>query len=460
MPRTFDSKIFNSEVFQRYLERIPDTKRNELIKSGVLVEDDTFAQILPDQAGGNYIVIPYKGLASGDPDNYDGETDITASSSDTYKQGVIVIGRAKGFVEKDFSYDITGVDFMSNVASQVAKYWEDKNQALLLSILKGIFGIADLSTHIYNVGQAIGVTSLNTAIQAACGDNKGIFSLAIMHSHVSTQLENAQLLEYLKYTDANGVQRNLSLATWNGRMVIVDDDVPVEEHDAVTAVTAVTGVKAKYTLTISTNAVADDAIAITAGGTSATYICGIDWTAQTDAAGDCTELKTLIARDFPNYTVSKTASTVILTQKVALAETAATIVVNKKDTTGTLTATIAETTEGVTAVAAVAAADAYTEYTTYILGLGAFKFKNVGVKVPVEMSRDASKNGGEDTLYTRERLVFAPAGISFCGIDNLTSKSPTNAELENSANWELVKNAGGTATINHKAIPFVAIKSR
>ena len=50
-----------------------------------------------------------------------------------------------------------------------------------------------------------------------------------MHSDVSTGLENLNLIERLKYTDSNGIQRSLDLGTWNGKLVIVDDDMPVEE---------------------------------------------------------------------------------------------------------------------------------------------------------------------------------------------------------------------------------------
>ena len=32
----FDSKIFNPEVFGKYVERIPNLKRNELLRSGAL----------------------------------------------------------------------------------------------------------------------------------------------------------------------------------------------------------------------------------------------------------------------------------------------------------------------------------------------------------------------------------------------------------------------------------------
>ena len=36
MPQ-FDAKIFNGEVFQRYVDRVPNTKLNELIKSKAVV---------------------------------------------------------------------------------------------------------------------------------------------------------------------------------------------------------------------------------------------------------------------------------------------------------------------------------------------------------------------------------------------------------------------------------------
>jgi len=74
----------------------------------------------------------------------------------------------------------------------------------------------------------VGAGTLNSAIQKAAGANKDIFTCVVMHSVVATNLENLKLLEYLKYNDGSGVERDLALATWNGRTVLVDDDVPVE----------------------------------------------------------------------------------------------------------------------------------------------------------------------------------------------------------------------------------------
>jgi len=56
----FDSKIFNPEVFQKYLQRVPNLKRNELIKSGAIQRVSTYKNRMVDQVGGNYIIEPIK----------------------------------------------------------------------------------------------------------------------------------------------------------------------------------------------------------------------------------------------------------------------------------------------------------------------------------------------------------------------------------------------------------------
>lgn len=347
----FDAKSFNPQAFGKYVDRIPNLKRNELLKSRALRGNEQIKSAFSSQTGTAYAVLPMYGLIDGDPLNYDGQTDITATSTTTYERGVVVFGRSKAWVENDFSTDITGgVDFMDNVAQQVAEYWDAIDQDVLLSILKGIFSMTGaenlkfVNGHTLDVSAGTGEaammapTTLNTAIQQAAGDNKSKFSLAIMHSTIATNLENMNLLNYLKYTDANGIQRDLAIGTWNGRTVLIDDSMPTE--------TAGTG-----------------------------------------------------------------------------------------DT-------------------------AYTKYTTYLLGDGAFDYENIGAEVPYEMTRDAAKNGGQTTLYSRQRKVFAPHGISYTK-SNQVSLSPTNAEFEKGTNWELV-NDGGTSKkyINHKAIPIARIISR
>ena len=352
----FDSKSFNEKAFKYSVDRIPNLKTNEMRKSKALVPNPDIKAAFASQNGTEYAVIAVRGLLDGEAVNYDGQTDITASSTKTFERGVIVVGRAKGWTEKDFSYDITGgVDFMDNIAAQVGEYQEWLDQNTMLAILEGVFAMTgaknvefvDAHTHdVTDIGEGrVDATSLNTATNKACGKNKKKFTMVFMHSDVATNLENLNLLAHLKYTDKDGVTRDLEMGTWNGKLVIVDDEMPIE-------------------------------------------------------------------------IVPESAS---------------------------------------------GAGDGYTKYTTYALGEGAFDFEDVGVKKPYEMARDAAKNGGEDTLYMRQRKVFAPKGISYAK-KSQASLSPTDAELKNGANWELVHSGETTASqrsyINHKAIPICRIISR
>ncbi len=347
----FDSKSFNPQAFGKYIDTIPQLKKNELLKSRALTPNSQIREAFSSQTGTAYAVLPMYGLLDGDVLNYDGQTDITATSTTTYERGVVVTGRAKAWTEMDFSEDITGgAGFMSNVARQVSEYIETVDQNILLSVLKGIFSMTGaknldfVNNHTYDitsVGDGIMTPStLNAAVQKAGGDNKNRFKIAIMHSAVATNLENLNLLSYLKQTDANGIQRDLTLATWNGRAVIIDDSMPVEE-----------------------------------------------------AGEDGGEAK----------------------------------------------------------------------YTTYVLGEGAFDYENIGAKVPYEMNRDPKTNGGVDTLYVRQRKVYAPYGISYIKKSQVTL-SPTDEELENGDNWELVNDGNSNAAkrkyINHKAIPIARIISK
>ena len=237
---TFDSKSFNAEAFKYMVGRVPNLTMNEIKKSRALSGNPDIRSTFTSQNGTAYARLAMRGLIDGNAVNYDGQTDITATSTKTFEQGVVVVGRAQSWSEKDFSYDITGgVDFMGNIAEQIAQYKDSLDQKTILAVLKGIFSMTGtknlefVNAHTTDVtAEGSGVmsaTTLNSATNKACGANKKKFTLVFMHSDVSTGLENLNLIERLKYTDSNGIQRSLDLGTWNGKLVIVDDDMPVEE---------------------------------------------------------------------------------------------------------------------------------------------------------------------------------------------------------------------------------------
>lgn len=387
----FDQKNFNGEVFGAYVNQTENLNRNELLKSGAIVEKPQYASLLPDQTGGNYLTIPIKARIGGTANNYDGNTNITAESRETYTQSRIVVGRANGWTEKDFSSDITGEDFLP-AAQEIAEYWDDVDQKTILAILKGIFsmtgaGNVDFVTkHTYDVSDnateyGFKETTLNNAIQKALGDNKAKFSLAIMHSKIATDLENLKLLAYMKYTDAQGIERDLTLGTLNGRTVLVDDNMPTETA------------KAKYVKAKQTD---KDALEVVDTGATKGQVNKAD--VSTDVTG------------------AKAGDYVVL----------------------------------------LPAGDVYT---TYVFGAGAIEYTDCGAKVPYEMDRNPEKNGGETTLYSRQRKCWSPVGISF---KDGSIISPTDEELEKGSNWQLAQNnkTGAEKYFPIKAIPIARIKTR
>lgn len=136
----FDAVNFNGEVFDSVLREAPNTKLNGLIKSRAIVEKPQYAAMLPDQKGGHYIVTLIKERLKGGTVNYDGKTDISAETRGNYAKGRIVIGRAQGWTEKDFNTDISGDDYSAAI-NEVAEFWDEVDQATLISILKGIFAM-------------------------------------------------------------------------------------------------------------------------------------------------------------------------------------------------------------------------------------------------------------------------------------------------------------------------------
>lgn len=397
----FNEKIFNGDVFKGYVDRVPNTKRTELIKSKAIRQRPDLATAMKDQTGGNYITTTLRGLISGsEPQNYDGSTDMKSSSIATFKHSRVVVGRMNSWTEKDFSYDITGgEDFLEDIARQVAEYWGEIDQDTLLHVLKGVFNMTGaenlkfVNEHTHDVTKVMNehgkmgrmdATTINTCMQKACGDNKAKFSLAIMHSVVATNLENLKILVYLKYNDANGMEREVGLATVNGRLVLIDDGMPVEEMKECYVAASIAD-KDKGALKATTDGTGEGEVSLTA--------------------------------------VKKTLTTAKEGDYVWYLE-------------------------------------AGSKYTTYVLGDGAIEYTDCGAKTPYEVDRDPKTNGGEDTLYSRQRKCFAPFGISFTQA-NMATLSPTNTELEDGTNWELVNTKGSTKTyIEHKSIPIARVISR
>lgn len=78
-------------------------------------------------------------------------------------------------------------------------------------------------------------------------------------------------------------------------------------------------------------------------------------------------------------------------------------------------------------------------YSTYLVAAGAFAWAEHPPKMAVEVERKPSQGdgGGVEELWTRRQFVLHPYGIKWTD-SSVAGQSPTNAELENAANWDRV----------------------
>lgn len=243
--KTFDYKNFNGEVFLAYTKRIEDPVKTSLIQSGVLRGEPELVSLFPAQVGGNYAVRPITGLLSGDAVDLDGNTDIDDGVLKTLSQGIVCINKGKSFTEKDFTYSLSGKDFMVEVGEQVGHYWAKENQKVMLSILKGIFASAISASIIEK--SAVSSSDIIDAVRGVGGDNADLFKVCFMHSYIAMKLEKANQLTFVLKNDANGMARPTNIAYWGARLVIVNDQCPMTLSYAKTTDVALTAGKTYYT---------------------------------------------------------------------------------------------------------------------------------------------------------------------------------------------------------------------
>lgn len=250
MPGTYLNFPFDAELFIHQWNEEPDPVKTAFLNSGVLAPDPLIAGQLASD--GNLFTVPFYNILDGDEVNYNGQTDITASESTAGSQTGVAYGRAKGFTARNFVAELSGADPFGHIVSSVAKYWNKKRQKRIIGLLDGVFGItsdADWAKHTVDLSDGtvaaphkIEASTLADAATEILGDNREAFALAIMHSTVAHTLEKLEMLEFWKYTDANGIERPMNIASANGFTVIVDDGVPITA-----ATTGESAAPAKYT---------------------------------------------------------------------------------------------------------------------------------------------------------------------------------------------------------------------
>ena len=202
------------------------TEKSALVRSGIATADNIAAQLINGlPAGGRFITMPHFNALTGDDDVFS-ENTLTASNVTTGSATATILMRQKAWGATDLSRVLGGADPMAAIGNLVSDWWLEKEQAIYLSILRGILDPTSgaLKEHVNNIYSAtnskISVESTLDTKQKL-GDNASSLGMVFMHSATYTYLQKNQQI-----TTEYDSDLKVEIQFYLGYRIIVDDGMP------------------------------------------------------------------------------------------------------------------------------------------------------------------------------------------------------------------------------------------
>lgn len=239
MALTQITDVIVPEFFTPYvIERT--AAKSALVAAGIISMDPLFASLV--SKGGELITMPFWQDLSGNSqvpasDGTELTTKKIGASNDAARRQI----REDAWAVQGLSEILAGDDPMAAIVDLVADYWVRDEQTMLLATLKGVFADATMSGSVLDIHQASGtVTSAHTLngvtmldATQLMGDRSDRLTAIAIHSAVHTYLQKLDLIDFVK--DSEG---GADISTYQGRRVIVDDNMPTETVDGRTVYTS------------------------------------------------------------------------------------------------------------------------------------------------------------------------------------------------------------------------------
>lgn len=216
------------EKFTQYVNE-RTTKKSALIRAGIATPNPIVTQVINGTPqGGNMIQMPFFNPLSGDDDNF-GEVTLVPTGITTGNERATLLIRQKAWSATDLARVKGGADPMSAIMDLVSDWWVEKEQAIFLNVLKGLFatGGALANGHLNDISGETGdaaVISVDATLDTKqkMGDAYNKLGVAVMHSATYTRLQKQQKIETEYSSDLK-----IKIDYYLGYEVIVDDEMPV-----------------------------------------------------------------------------------------------------------------------------------------------------------------------------------------------------------------------------------------
>lgn len=233
---TYSNMQVVPEKFTSYtLDRT--TELSALVRSGIATGDNIAAQLINGTpAGGRFITMPYFDYLTGDDDVFS-ESDVSVENITTGSCHATLLMRQKAWGATDLSRVLGGADPMAAIGNLVSDWWLEKEQAIYLSILRGILDPTSgaLKEHVNNIygksGEAAKI-SVDAALDTKqkLGDHSSSLGMVFMHSATYTYLQKNQQITTQYDSDLK-----VNIQYYLGYRVVVDDGMPYFTYEVGTS---------------------------------------------------------------------------------------------------------------------------------------------------------------------------------------------------------------------------------
>lgn len=223
MAKTQISDIIVPEVFNPYV--IQRTAELSALSQAGIISNNTELDKLA-LSGGKLINMPFWNDLTGDDEVLSDSGALTPQKITAGQDVAALFMRGKAWSTNDLAKALSGDDPMAAIGDLVASYWARRRQALLFSMLKGVFSSSSMSELVLDVSALPAGNTLtgNTFIDALTllGDAAGKITAVGMHSAAYASLQKQNLIEFIP--NSEGV---VNIPTYMTKRVIVDDGCPV-----------------------------------------------------------------------------------------------------------------------------------------------------------------------------------------------------------------------------------------
>lgn len=221
--------VIQPQKFAEYTLR-RTAEKSTLVRSGVTTADDRVSALINGTPkGGNLIQMPYFKPLTGEDEVF-GEYELAPEKITTDSEFATILVRQKAWGDTDLSHVFGGADPMAAIANLSADWWNQREQAIMLSILKGLFDKSSgaLKSHVLDIsGEGTdNYINVDTTLDAKnlMGDAYDKLGMVFMHSATYTQLQKQQQIVTQYDSDLK-----IKIDYYLGYEVIVDDGMPASD---------------------------------------------------------------------------------------------------------------------------------------------------------------------------------------------------------------------------------------